>query len=159
MSPADVLKEFERYLKAHDRAAKTVKDYLTDLRLFVEWFTHTRDEQFTVSAITPTDIRDYRAYLLHTKHQSPATINRRLTVLRVFFRWAINRGLIAAAPPHERDQARQAGIVCAALARPQRATRVTAGCRKRRRRAQPCAHCADVEHRTTRVRGSGFDAG
>jgi site-specific recombinase XerD len=98
MSPADLFKTFERYLRAQDRAEKTVGDYLTDLRLFAEWFTQTRDEPFKPQAITPTDVREYRAYLLNVKRQSPATINRRLVTLRVFCRWAMNEGLLASDP-------------------------------------------------------------
>jgi len=98
MSPADLFKAFERYLRAQDRAEKTVGDYLTDLRLFAEWFTQTRDEPFKPQAITPTDVREYRAYLLNVKRQSPATINRRLVTLRVFCRWAMNEGLLASDP-------------------------------------------------------------
>jgi site-specific recombinase XerD len=94
----DVLKEFERYLGSQDRADKTVSDYLTDLRLFAEWYTQTRDEPFKPKSITPTDVRDYRSHLLNIKRQAPATINRRLVTLRVFCRWAMNVELIASDP-------------------------------------------------------------
>lgn len=90
------MNEIDEFVKSLAGASpRTVSEYATDLRLFAEWFTQTRGEEFTVSAITPTDVRDYRAYLLHTKRQAPATINRRLTVLRVFFRWALRQGLMA----------------------------------------------------------------
>jgi len=41
--------------------------------LFVEWFTQTRDEPFKPKAIAPTDVREYRAYLLNVKRQAPAS--------------------------------------------------------------------------------------
>ena len=97
-SSLDPLKEFERYLRSQDRAEKTITDYLTDLRLFAEWFKETNDEPFKPKSITPTDVRDYRAYLLNVKRQSPATINRRLVTLRVFCRWALNAELITSDP-------------------------------------------------------------
>jgi site-specific recombinase XerD len=95
---ADMFKDFERYLRSQDRADKTVRDYLTDLRLFAEWFTLTRDEPFKPKSITPTDVRDYRSHLLNIKRQAPATINRRLVTLRVFCRWAMNAELISSDP-------------------------------------------------------------
>ncbi len=98
MSPADPFKAFERYLRAQDHAEKTIGDYLTDLRLFAEWFTQTRAEPFKPQIITPTDVREYRAYLLNIKRQAPATINRRLVTLRVFCHWAMNAGLLASDP-------------------------------------------------------------
>ncbi|MBI5032596.1 MAG: tyrosine-type recombinase/integrase [Chloroflexi bacterium] len=97
-SSLDPLKEFERYLRSQDRAEKTITDYLTDLHLFAEWFKETNDEPFKPKSLTPTDVRDYRAYLLNVKRQSPATINRRLVTLRVFCRWALNAELIASNP-------------------------------------------------------------
>ncbi len=95
---SDLFTEFEHYLKSQDRAEKTITDYLTDLRLFAEWFTQTRDEPFKPKSITPTDVRDYRSHLLNIKRQAPATINRRLVTLRVFCRWALNAELIASDP-------------------------------------------------------------
>ncbi len=94
----DVLKEFERYLRSQDRAEKTVRDYLTDLRVFAKWFTQTRDEPFKPRSITPTDLREYRSHLLNIKRQAPATINRRLVTLRIFCRWAVQEGLIPSDP-------------------------------------------------------------
>ena len=97
-SSTDVFKEFERYLRSQDRAEKTVGDYLTDLRLFTEWFTQTRDEPFKPKSVTPTDLREYRSHLLNIKRQAPATINRRLVTLRIFCRWAVQEDLIPSDP-------------------------------------------------------------
>ena len=97
-SSTDVFKEFERYLRSKDRAEKTVGDYLTDLRLFTEWFTQTRDEPFKPKSVTPTDLREYRSHLLNIKRQAPATINRRLVTLRIFCRWAVQEDLIPSDP-------------------------------------------------------------
>ncbi len=95
---SDLFEEFEHYLKLQDRAEKTVADYLADLRLFAEWFIQARDESFKPKSITPTDVREYRSYLLNIKRQAPATINRHLITLRVSCRWALNAELIASDP-------------------------------------------------------------
>jgi site-specific recombinase XerD len=45
-------------------------------------------EAFAAAAVTPTDLRDYRAYLRTVKRRAPATVNRRLAAPRCFFTWA-----------------------------------------------------------------------
>lgn len=84
----DYFKEFETYLRGQDRADKTIHEYGQDVRVFAAWLKETRDEEFSPRAITPTDVREFRAHLLNVKRQAPATINRRLTALRIFCRWA-----------------------------------------------------------------------
>src|SRR6185312_7542878 len=61
------------------------------LRHVSAWFARTLDEEFRAQAVTPTDIRDYRSYLMTVEGRKPATVNRRLAALRRFFGWA--RGL------------------------------------------------------------------
>jgi integrase/recombinase XerC len=59
-----IVKEFEEYLLENDKAALTVKGYLSDLRCFVRWFEQTNGEAFTLQAVTSTDVREYRQFLL-----------------------------------------------------------------------------------------------
>src|SRR5205823_11888796 len=43
---------------------------------------------FSAAAVTPTDLREYRALLQNVEGRKPATINRKLAALRSFFSWA-----------------------------------------------------------------------
>ena len=67
-------------------APKTLASYRTDLAHFAGWFAESTGEAFTPAAVTPTDLRDYRAHLLTVENRAPATVNRRLAALRRFFR-------------------------------------------------------------------------
>src|SRR5215207_4507991 len=69
-------------------APLTLTSYQSDLALFARWFVATNGEAFTAAAVTPTDVRDYRAHLVSVEHRAPATVNRRLAALRKFFTWA-----------------------------------------------------------------------
>src|SRR5215216_5532641 len=69
-------------------APLTLTSYQSDLALFARWFIGTTAEPFTAAAVTPTDVRDYRAHLVSVEHRAPATVNRRLAALRKFFTWA-----------------------------------------------------------------------
>jgi site-specific recombinase XerD len=51
--------------------------------------------------ITPTDVREYRAYLLNVERRQPATVNRRLTTLRRLCAWARREGLLAEDPTED----------------------------------------------------------
>lgn len=95
------LDKFKAYLCSQDRAPKTVGEYVSDLVIFAHWFEEHRDETFAPEAITPTDVRDYRAFLLNTEKRTPATINRKLASIRVFTRWAIARGFIESDPANQ----------------------------------------------------------
>src|SRR4051812_28196059 len=85
-------------LGRREAAANTVASYRQDLQLFAHWFDATNGETFSAAAVTPTDIRDYRAYLQNVERRAPATINRKLASLRAFFRWAHGTRLIAEPP-------------------------------------------------------------
>ena len=89
-----IVKEFEEYLLENDKAALTVKGYLSDLRCFVRWFEQTNGEAFTLRAVTPTDVREYRQFLLVVETHKANTVNRRLASLATLMKWAKESGQI-----------------------------------------------------------------
>lgn len=81
-------------LQREDVAASTAETYGLDLRGFARWFRTTLGESFTARAVTPTDVRDYRAYLRTLERRQAATVNRKLAALRRFFLWAQATGRV-----------------------------------------------------------------
>src|SRR5919199_2796842 len=79
-------------------AAKTVTTYTSDLVSFSRWFTDSTGEAFRASAVTPSDILDYKAHLRTAQRRQAATVNRRLAALRKFFLWAQATSRIAELP-------------------------------------------------------------
>jgi site-specific recombinase XerD len=88
--PAEVA-SFISDLARQETAQKTRVNYASDLRHCAAWFQRMLGEELRAQAVTPTDIRDYRSYLMTVERRKPATVNRRLAALRRFFGWA--RGL------------------------------------------------------------------
>jgi integrase/recombinase XerC len=77
-----------------DCAKLTVRGYVADLRLFRVWFEQTNGEAFCMEIITPTDLREYRQYLIGVERRKPATINRKLAAISRLMKWAMDTGWI-----------------------------------------------------------------
>jgi len=97
-SEDQVVERFLADLEREEVSAQTMRAYRFDLSHFGRWFLSSTGEGFAPSAVTPTDLRDYKAHLQTVERRSPATINRHLAALRRFFNWAKARGLIAEQP-------------------------------------------------------------
>ena len=76
-------------LRRREASEHTVAAYRRDLTAFAAWFAAHVGQAFAIAAVTPTDVRDFRAHLRDALHRKPATINRKLAALRSFFQWAI----------------------------------------------------------------------
>ena len=79
---------FLQDLERQETSPKTRSSYRLDLLHFASWFARTVGERFSPEAVTPTDVRDYRSYLINVEKRQPATVNRRLAALRRFFQSA-----------------------------------------------------------------------
>lgn len=92
---------FKIYLSTQSISATSVKNYVVDLRNFLEWFTlHVKTNRMNVEeeepvslacAISQEKIDLYKQFLLN--NETPfKTINRRLSTMRKFGSFAINQG-------------------------------------------------------------------
>src|SRR5829696_9163135 len=89
---------FLQDLERQEVSPKTRASYRLDLLHFAGWFSQTVGESFAPDTVTPTDVREYRGYLLNVEKRQPATVNRRLAALRRFFQWARAIGLVKELP-------------------------------------------------------------
>ncbi len=72
---------------AGEGSRHTLTSYRHDLVGFARWFeAHVPTEPiFLPDAVTPTDIREFRDWLVRTANRKPATVNRKLAALRAYF--------------------------------------------------------------------------
>ena len=89
-----VLERYEDHLKT-TRSRLSVESYMGDLRLFLEWLGD--KEEANPAAATPLDAAEYRRYLTE-KSFKPATINRKIQSLRVFYGWLEETGIVSDNP-------------------------------------------------------------
>lgn len=90
--------QFEDSLLNDGKSRTTILGYVADLRLFSIWFNQSNDETLTPQNLTPTDIREYRQYMLNVRQAKPTTINRHLSAIRAYCSWAKSAGLVSYNP-------------------------------------------------------------
>ena len=79
---------FQNHLAKRDLAPTTIRVYLHDLSVFQNWLDEVYDAAPPPILQTGTaELAAFRQYLLKEKSQRPATVNRRIQSLRLFFRW------------------------------------------------------------------------
>ena len=87
-----MLDNFAEYLQSQGRALATIKGYCADLAAFSRWFEQSNGDRLTPQRLTPTDVREYRQFLLQ-RGAKPATINRHLAAIGAWVAWARANGL------------------------------------------------------------------
>jgi len=80
------------HLEAMDRSPHTIEAYHGDLSQFAEWFEHVNGDEVKPKLITPTDLREFKQWLIEKEQLRPATINRKLASLRAYLKWAVAEG-------------------------------------------------------------------
>lgn len=86
----NTLTEFQEVLEAllaSDYGYHTKQAIWFDMKDFYSWYTKVNAEEFYFQRCIQRDIIDYKAWLL-SQGKSPATINRRLSSLKLFFQKA-----------------------------------------------------------------------
>lgn len=83
-----LLNKFQKHLDDQDLSPLTIKGYLSDLQHFDRWFEQTNGEALTVQRITPTDVKEYKHFLLGVERRKAGTVNRRLAALAALCKWA-----------------------------------------------------------------------
>ncbi|MEO5844718.1 MAG: site-specific tyrosine recombinase XerD [Caldimonas sp.] len=106
MLPASVA-SIDRFVDAvwieQGLAANTLAAYRRDLTLFADWLG--REQGRALADASETDLRGYA--LARHAGSAPTSTNRRLTVFKRFFRWAVRERIVDADPTLKLDSARQ----------------------------------------------------
>ena len=91
----DLLAIYEKYLIKLGRSAITIKDYISNLRLFYRWYQETCEgETVDFSKLKGIDLLSYRNHLQYEKRYRTATTNQHIAALRSFFSFLHSKGVI-----------------------------------------------------------------
>lgn len=88
--------EFKQYLVAEKKSVSTIRNYLSDLRYFFGWL-NVNIGALRLNQIKNETIEAYRKSLIEDKAPKK-TINRRLSTLRLFFKFCISQDWIKENP-------------------------------------------------------------
>ena len=77
------IKQYIAYQKSTDKSPTTLVSYRSDLIQFANWFEKDNNIEMDLLHITPTDVRQYKQFLIDSNFR-PQTINRRLLSLKYF---------------------------------------------------------------------------
>jgi integrase/recombinase XerC len=84
---------FVRYLYEETKDPKTIASYRTTVVHFLTW-KEQRDGEYIIEETRPIDIKEYISYLKHQCKRKPATINKYIAALKVFFAFLLSSGII-----------------------------------------------------------------
>ena len=82
-------------MRQRDFSPSSLRVYGNDLSLFVRWYERQVNGGLDLRKLTSVDLQSYRGHLQTVEGKKPATVNRRVQVLRSFSRWAYEQGLLA----------------------------------------------------------------
>src|SRR5258708_15390369 len=96
------LSEFKNYLLSQKNPSSrlTVKNYLSDIRKFIDWFEKTFRSDFTAEAVTQETIEYFKK---SNSTLSPSSLERHVSSLRKFFHFLKLEGTIAESPFDQLD--------------------------------------------------------
>jgi len=95
---SDPIDRFGRFLAQSEHSPLTIKNYRSDLAAFAAWFEGANGEPMEPAGITPTDLRQFKRWLIEQRRLKPNTVNRKLATLKSFLTWATRAGLTDGLP-------------------------------------------------------------
>jgi hypothetical protein len=75
---SDPVARFARFLARSEHSPPTIKNYRSDLAAFAVWFEGANGASMKPARITPTDLRQFKRWLIELRRLKPNAVNRKL---------------------------------------------------------------------------------
>jgi integrase/recombinase XerC len=98
--PAELARQIERFLKSlalANASPHTIRNYASDLRQFIEYFSPPGEPPPEPEAFDHLHIREYLGSL-YERRKTNRSIARKLAAVRVFFRFLVREGVVGSNP-------------------------------------------------------------
>lgn len=89
---------YTEHLKNEGKSAATIRAVSTDLRGLQRWWEESHQRSFDICSLTQRDVGRWIEHRQQVDGARPSTINRGLSTLRTFSRWAVSEGLLVENP-------------------------------------------------------------
>lgn len=83
-STKNLLSQFKNYLQKKGLSYNTIRNYLTDIKKFNDWFYQDLENPPVLTALSSSHFEKYKGYLSERKNFSDATLKRNCAALKVF---------------------------------------------------------------------------
>ncbi|WP_230199127.1 tyrosine-type recombinase/integrase [Risungbinella massiliensis] len=93
MFKINYLDQFEKWLLEEGKGKLTIEVYKRSVTQFIEWFEETNDTKFGPRDVTTLDMQDWKQHMQVGEKIAPATINKRISSLKVFWSFLIDSNL------------------------------------------------------------------
>lgn len=85
------LDEFILHLQEEGKGKRTVEEYAAAVRALEKWILG-REEDFVPDNVTARDLHNWRGYMQTVERLAPATINKRIAAIKVYWAYLVERG-------------------------------------------------------------------
>jgi site-specific recombinase XerD len=102
-------------LKIEGKSVATIRAVKADLRGLQSWWESSHQRGFDIGRLTQRDVRRWVRHRQQIDAARPSTINRGLSSLRTYSRWAVNKGLLVENPTTDVTEVATAQVAPAGL--------------------------------------------
>src|SRR3954463_15175934 len=95
---ADPIERFAGFLAQAERSPLTIKNYRGDLAAFAAWFEEVNGEAMAPARVTPTDLRQFKRWLVEQRRLQPSSVNRKPAPRKSFLPGPAAAGLAPGLP-------------------------------------------------------------
>jgi len=88
--------EFKIWLEQEDKSKKTIKCYVESVEDFLKWWEASVGEK--VENVFPTDVKEYKHYLINVARNSASTVNLKLNGVKSYFNFLVKEGVMVESP-------------------------------------------------------------
>jgi len=86
----EMIKEFKKYLEDEKKSTNTIKCYILNLASYIKWFKDSFNRDLKI--LYKQNILDYKSFLMLNKKYNSKTINNKLSALKKFNEFLIEKG-------------------------------------------------------------------
>lgn len=87
----ELRKEFKQYLKNEDKSQNTISGYVRNVQEYMSWFQESFGKDFSI--LLRQNILEYKSYLHNVKKINGKTINHKMSSLKKFNQFLIEKGI------------------------------------------------------------------
>lgn len=89
----DPMNGFETHLQESGKGGRTIEEYRHAVMSFEHWFQGQTDNEMNLDDVTALDLHDWVAYMRTVERLAPATINKRIAALKVYWAYLVDTGI------------------------------------------------------------------